>query len=188
MTPAISNRQPTTAITAALQAILSALQVTIGTNAPVAAFSRVELFDSESLLEAFQLLAISEQRICLVVTLDEHFQTTNRAQTLITTRELPVALLVSDRILGDRTTALYGDDTTPGAWGLLELVLPAVMGMLIAPAPPLSGVTSEPVNASVLIVKNQKEKQNLPGRAAVALELHCRGGNLQAALGPQPVL
>ena len=185
MTPAIYNRQPTTAIVAALKTILSALQVTIGNNAPVAAFSRVELFDNASLLEAFQLLSLSEQRVCLVVTLDETFHTENRGQILISTRTLPVTLLISDQILGNRTTALYGDATPPGAFGLMEIVLPAVTGMLLAPP---NGVTSEPVNASVLIVKNQKEKQNLPGRAAVALELHCRGGNLQAALGPQPVL
>ena len=185
MTPATANRQPTTAIVAALKTILTGLQVTIGTNAPVNAFARVELFDSESLTEAMQLLVISDQRLCLIVVLDESFHTENRGQKLIVTRSLPVALIISDRILGNRTTALYGNNTTPGALGLMELVLPAVTGMLLQPP---NGVTAEPVNSSVLVVKNQKDKQNLPGRAAIALELHCRGGNLQAALGPVPVM
>jgi hypothetical protein len=67
----------------------------------------------------------------------------------------------------------------------MEAVLPVVTGMLLAPP---NGVTCEPINNSVIIVKNEKEKQNLPGRAAVALELHCKGGHLQAPLGPIPVL
>ena len=185
MTPATNNRQPTTAILNALVALLENLQVTIGAAAPVPAFERVELFDSESLLEAFQLLTISEKRICLVVVLNEQFKTVNRGQTMISTRELPVALLIGDRQMGNRVAALYGNSTTPGAYGLMELVLPVVTGMLLAPP---NGVTCEPVSCTVLIVKSQKEKQNLPGRAAVALELHCSGGNLQAPLGPIPVL
>ena len=67
-------------------------------------------------------------------------------------------------------------------------VLPHDMLFEFLPNCKPNGVTCEPVNNSVLIVKNEKDKQNLPGRAAVALELHCRGGNLQAPLGPQPVL
>ena len=184
MNAATNNRQPTTAILNQLVTQMQNLQVTIGAAAPVAAFDRVELFDSESLLDAFQLLTISEKRICLVVVLEEHFTTVNRGQTLISTRQLPVALLIGDRQMGSRVEALYGNANTPGAYGLVELALPAVTGMLIAPP---NGVTCEPVSCSVLIVKNQKEKQNLPGRAAVALELHCTGGNLQANLGPTPV-
>ena len=145
----------------------------------------MEVFDNESLGEAFQRLLISEQRVCLVVALDEQFRTENRGQVLISTRMLPVALLISDRMIGDRVAALYGNATTPGAYGLVEAALPVVTGMLLAPP---NGVTSEPAGTTVLIVKNEKEKQNLPGRAAVALELHCHGGNLQAQLGPQPVL
>lgn len=185
MTPATYNRQPVTAIVNQLVTNLAALKITIGNAAPTPAFARVALFDSENLVAAFQQLLISEQRICLVVVLDEQFKTENRGQVLISTRELPVTLLISDRQLGDRVAALYGNAATPGAYGLMELALPVVTGMLLAPP---NGVTSEPIRNSVLIVKNEKDKQNLPGRSAVALELHCRGGNLQAPLGPQPVL
>ncbi len=185
MNAATYNRRPTTDIVSQLVTNLTNLQVTIGNAAPAAAFSRVAIFDSENLVAAFQQLLISEQRICLVVVMDEQFHTVNRGQQLIVTRTLPVTLLISNRQLGDRVAALYGNATSPGAYGLMELVLPAVTGMLLAPP---NGVTCEPVNNSVLIVKNEKDKQNLPGRAAVALELHCCGGNLQAALGPIPVL
>ena len=159
--------------------------VTAGVFLQGPAFQRIEQFDSESLVDAFQLLTLSEKRLCLIVALDEQFARDPRNNVMLITRTLPVTLLISDRVLGDRTTALYGDNTTPGAQGLMELVLPAVTGLIL---PPPWGVTCEPVNSSVLIVKNQKEKQNLPGRAAVALELHCSGGNLQAAIGPVPVL
>jgi hypothetical protein len=182
VTPATYNRQPTTAILAELKARMTALKLADGTTP---AFARVELFDSESLLEAFELLTLSEQRICVIVPLDETFNTENRGQILISTRILPVALLISDRVIGDRTKALFGSAANLGAYALAELALPVVTGRLLDNP---NGVTVEPVNTSVLIIKNQKEKQNLPGRAAVALELQCRGGNLQAPLGPQPIL
>ena len=186
MNAAISNRVPTTTILSQIKTALAALQINIGGN-PATAFARVEQFDNENLGEAFQRLFISEQRICLVVVLDEQFKKENNSQKMIITRTLPVTLLISDRQLGSRLDALYGNATTPGAFALMEAVLPIVTGMLIPPAAPLSGVTCEPVNNTVIVIKDN-EKQNLPGRAAVALELHCLGGNLQANLGPQPVL
>lgn len=182
MTPATNNRQPTTAILAELKARLTALKLADNVTP---AFSRVELFDCESLLEAFTLLTIADKRICVIVPTDETFERRPGDQIMVITRLLPVTLLISDRKLGNRTAALFGDGTDLGAYGLLELALPVVTGRLLENP---NGVTSAPAHASVLIVKNEKEKQNLPGRAAVALELHCRGGSLQAQLGPGPIL
>jgi len=151
------------------------------------AFQRVELFDSESLLEAFQLLVISEQRICLIVPLTEQWKTETSVRKILTRRTVNVALLISDRVLGNRNTALFGDGTaaTPGAHKLAALTLPLVTGQLLVNP---GGVVCTPSHSDVIIVKNQKEKQNLPGRAAVALELECQGGWLEAALAVGPTL
>ena len=156
-------------------------------DAATPAFQRVELFDSESLLEAFQLLTISEQRICLIVPLAEHWQTEVQTRKLLTRRTVNFVLLISDRVLGKRTTALYGDGTTatPGAHKLTAFTLPLVTGQLINNP---NGVVSAPTTADVVIVKNDKEKQNLPGRAAVAQELECKGGWIEAALAVCPTL
>jgi hypothetical protein len=152
-----------------------------------AAFQRVELFDSESLLEAFKILTISEQRICLIVPLTEHWETETMTRKIITRKTVNVALLISDRVLGNRTTALYGDGTnaTPGAHKLVKFTLPLVIGQLLNNP---NGVVSVPTSADVIIVKNEKEKQNLPGRSAVALELECQGGWIEAALAVGPTL
>ena len=146
-----------------------------------AAFQRVEMFDSESLLEAFQMLLISEQRICLIVPLTENWQTEVQTRKLITRRTVNFALIISDRIIGKRSTALYGDGTaaTPGAHKLVAFTLPQVTGQLL---PNPNGVVSTPKLADVMIVKNEKEKQDLPGRAAVMLELECKGGWIEAPL------
>jgi len=102
---------------------------------------------------------------------------------LIVRRRLPVVLLISDRVMGDRKAALWGNNLTPGAMGLAELVLPAVTGQLIAnPA----GVVSEPQNTSVMTLKDT-DKKELPNRIVVAMELQCRGGRLEATLDPAPV-
>ena len=96
-----------------------------------------------------------------------------------------MALIISDRALKSRQVALFGDGSTPGAYALMELVLPVVTGQLFN-AP--KGVISEPAQQEILIVKSKDEKRNLPGRAAIVLTLHCRGGHLQARLDSSPTL
>ena len=50
------------------------------------------------------------------------------------------------------------------------------------------GVVVTPKEVTVLILKNEKEKQNLPGRAAVVLEVDCQGGWMETILGKGPTL
>jgi hypothetical protein len=182
MTPATAHFASITAIANAIKTQLTAIQLP-DKSGPL--FQRVELFDSENLLEAFQLLLISEQRLALIVPLDAHWETESSQRKLLTRRSLPVDILVSDRVLGNRTAALYGDDNNLGAFALAALAVPSVSGQLL---PNPSGVVSYPVNESVLIVKNKADKQNLPGRAAIAIELECKGGWLEAPLGAGPTL
>lgn len=148
------------------------------------AFQRIELFDNENLTLAFKTLLVSEQRICLIVPLTPRWEDKANENPRVTRRVLPVALLISDRVIGDRNAALFGGDKNPGAYALSALALPVVTGQLISnPA----GVVSMPANESIIIIKKE-ERENLPGRAAIALELECRGGWLSALLDVSPTL
>jgi hypothetical protein len=186
---ATSHRRATPEIVAALQAAVTAVTwVPVAGADAAAVFDRVELFDDEDLVEAFRYLTVTEQRVCVIVPLDEQFETAVDKRKLIVRRMLPVALLMSDRVLGDRKQALWGDlaadgsQTTPGAMGLMEMVLPAVTGLLL---PNPKGVVVEPARGEVMAVKDTEK--DLPSRITVSLELHCRGGYLEADLGTGPV-
>lgn len=182
---ATSYRRPTTEIIAEIERRMRALKVSADPGA-AAAFDRVELFDAEDLVEAFRYLLITEQRVCVIVPLTEEFETQIDGLKLVVTRSLPVAVLMSDRVLGSRKAALYGraagDDGTGaelGAYALLELALPELTGLLLANP---NGVMGEPQSDSVLSVRDTEK--NLPNRVCVALELRCRGGRLEGKVGP----
>jgi hypothetical protein len=151
-----------------------------------AAFERIERFDVESMTEAFKLLLVSERRVCLIVVLDEAFEPMAESGKLVITREQPISLLISDRVLGDRVQALWGDPdkvSFPGAFALAELALPAVTGQLLVGNNGKDGAICEPVTLSPLFLQDQ-DRKDLPGRGAVMLELRVTGGTLQARTGP----
>jgi hypothetical protein len=101
---------------------------------------------------------------------------------------LPVALLISDRNLGDRVKALWGDPLDPtvqGAFALEKMARAAVVGQLLD-SDSVRGKTKVISLASHVnsIFLKDEDKQELPGRAAVMLELNCSGGTLTARTGP----
>lgn len=174
----------TAAILNAVKARIAALTLAID-GAP-AAFERVELFDVESLTDAFRLLIISEQRVAVIISLDEQFEQVDDGNKIVVTRMLPVAIVCSDRRLGDRVKALFGDpeDTTvPGAFALAELALPEVTGQIVDGDGTIANVVATPGAKNSIFLKDE-DQQDLPGRAAVMLEIHCRGGSLEARIGP----
>lgn len=183
-----SNRYSQAEIVDALETILRAL--TLADN-ETPAFQEVKRFDVESLTEAFELLLMSEQRVCIVVVLDETFEPElDGDHKLLVKRLLPIALLISDRRLGDRVKALWGeaeDPTVPGAFALAEIALPAVTGRLLENTEAKDGVVVQPFDIQSIFLRDT-DKQDLPGRAAVKLELHCKGGTLEANLGVGPTL
>jgi hypothetical protein len=201
MTPAIDTTYSKAQIAAALMAQLQALPLTKDnpddpstplpildpkTNAPLLAFGRVDLFDVESLTDAFRQLIISERRVCIIVMLTEQLTTEIQEQKILITRKQPVALLISDRRLGDRQKALWGDPadpTIPGAFALEKLTRPAVTGQLLDSANGKQKVICLPTMADSIFLKDE-DKKELPGRAAVMLELECSGGTLTARIGP----
>lgn len=166
---------------------------TAADSSTVPAFQSVKLFDTADLAAAMQELLLSQQRICLVIPDAERFESVlSGAHKLLVKRTLPVALLMSDRVLGDRQQALHGAPAAgdlpavAGAFALQEIALAAVTGRLLAPGGGLGGVLCQPVTATVLTVEDTKKK--LPGRACVELDLDCTGGTLEAATGPGPIL
>lgn len=179
MTAATNNRRSVPEILAALKTQIEGLQWD-----GAAAFGSVKLFDVASLETAFKELLESQQRVCFLVPDDEVFETKLRGRYLMLTRRLPVALLISDRVLGNRQKALYGDGTTtPGSFALAELILAAVTGQLLDnPA----GVVCVPKTSAVLQLENSTTK--LPGRSCVELDLECTGGTLETALSIGPNL
>ena len=181
MNAATGHFSSTAAIVLAIKTQLTAVKLADNTTA---AFQRVEMFDDENLGEAFQTLLMSEQRIAVIVPLTARWETESGQRKLVTRRVQPVAILISDRVLGNRTLALYGGASNPGAFVMCARTVPAVSGQLI---PNPAGVISKPVNESVMTLKKE-DKQNLPGRAVVVLEVDCQGGWLEAALGAGPTL
>lgn len=143
------------------------------------AFGQVKIFDLSDLVEAFKWLLITDQRICVIVPTNIDWHEESSHTKAIVRRSFSVALLISDRVLGDRTAALLGNNNTPGAMGLKDLVLPAVTGQLIANP---SGVTSRPTREYVVHVKDNNKK--LPNRVTMCLEVECRGGRIDAVVQP----
>lgn len=147
------------------------------------AFEQVTKFDVTQLEEAFRLLLVSENRVAVVVPMDETFPTVFEKAELLQKRVFPISIFCSDYAYGDRNAALWGSDTTPGAYALQEAAIPFVVGQLIAnPA----GIVTRMTSSRPVVTMDIKTK--LPGRAAVALELECTGGIVEAAYGPGPNL
>lgn len=150
-----------------------------------AAFERLEIFDEENLVEAMKLLLVGDQRCCFIIPLTARWDNVANENPRTVRRILPVVLLISDVVIGDRNQALFGKGADlAGAYGLSALALPAVTGQLFEnPA----GVIVLPTNESVMIVREEGGGSS-SGRAAVALELECQGGWLRAQLSRVPTL
>lgn len=181
---ATGHRRGVTAVVTEIKTRIAALMFAAGVLpwSGTAVFERVELFDSERLEDAFRYLTIAEKRVCVVVPLVEEFETVINAQQrkILVQRRLPVIVLCSDRLMGDRKGALYGTTgaaATPGAYALADLVLPAVTGQLLANP---GAVVSVPKTLSPITVKDTEK--TLAGRVTVGLELDCTGGWLEARL------
>ena len=182
--PSTNNRRSVTEILSALKSALESAQWTPAGGGPVAAFQKVKLFDLAQLADAFSELLVSEQRVCLLVPDAEKFESALQGNTrLLIKRTLPVALLLSDRVVGDRQQALHGAEASggsvavAGAFPLQEIALAAVTGQLL---PNPKGVVCRPVTATVLDVQDTKRK--MPGRACIELDVECTGGTLDATI------
>lgn len=147
-----------------------------------AAFGLVSRFSVTDLEQAFANLLTAEPRVALVVCTGRDWQVMEEGPKTSMRRTTQVSVVVSDRILGNEQAAWSGEATTPGAWGLADLVPGAICGRLLA-AP--QAVDLLPVGEQDVSIDREVET-NLPGRAAVILEFQAIGGWLHTATAPGP--
>ena len=175
MNPATATFASTAAIAMALQAQLRQVQLP---NAGGAAFQRVELFEMVDIMDAFRRLLISEQQIAIIVAHDATWHRECQQRKLLIRRAQAFSILISDRVIGARTSALYGGSSNEGAFNLSFLVHPYVTGQLLNNP---GGVVCCPAREGAIGFKDP-EKNNLPGRAVVNLEVDCDGGWIETYL------
>lgn len=175
-------------VATAILAALSAAQWTPEGGSAEAAFEAVKRFDSSELIRAFEeILVAQKSRVAFVVmsgeSWEEDFATVSR---LSARRTLDVTILVSDRVLADRSAAIFGNATHPGCDKLKDLVLEKLCGRLIANP---NACDVRPQSAEILFVERLEDTgKSLPGRAAYLIELEVQGGSLSATLGNGPAL
>lgn len=160
------------AISTAIVDALRASQWNDGT-----AFEVVERFDSTEIERAFsQILVAHRSRVAFVVLYGESWESPNPGLLRQSLRSTRVALLISDRVLGDRSAAIFGGPSNPGCLALKDVAIAAVCGPLISnPA----GCDVQPVSVDLMFVERVEESSTkLPGRAACLVELVVSGGSL----------
>lgn len=158
---------------------LAALKLANGDKA----FEVVERFAETNIVEALQKLVLNRSRGAFVV-FDRHAWEAERNGTQARYRRTTaIAVLFTDRVVGDYDEALYGNDKTPGAILLSELAVPALSGLLL---PNPAGVELVPTSEDPAIVEIDQKK--LPGRAVVSASFEARGGWMSRPLGISPVV
>lgn len=163
---------------------------------PEPAFQVIRIFDSDNLAAAFRELLLSQQRICIVIPVNVDFVPESEGELQLYRRELSVGLVISDRVIGNRIAALFGDPgseqgrrSNPGAYPLAELLAPAVIGELIENPGGLQVALQDLKQLTVNPDSKDEKLKNLPGRAAVVLQIVCRGGTIEARqASPGPIV
>jgi hypothetical protein len=167
------NIRPIAEVLAEIERRLKALMWTApNTTVPVKAFERVEKFISIDLEDALSKTVANQQRLAYIVCHDLEWEKTGPSAEAETRRTISISVLIADKVIGDRIAAALGNDATPGAWGLHDLVAPVLIGRLLQNP---GGVNVQPVRAFLLGVDKKKEAA-VSSRIAVVLELDCIGG------------
>ena len=177
--PAARNvLRPTREIVDEMLTRLGALEFATGGRA----FQTVRRFSETNIVEALKKLVVNQSRAAFVV-FDQHsWESSREGQQARYRRTTRIAVLFTDKVLGDYDEALYGNDRTPGAIGLSELAVPALCGLLL---PNPAGVELVPTSEDPAIVEIDQKK--LPGRAVVSAQFEARGGWMSRPLGLGPV-
>lgn len=149
------------------------------------AFEVVERFDSTDVARAFSSILVAHRaRVAFVVLSGETWEPTAPGNLRHAVRTTRVSLLVSDRVLGDRRTAIFGGGANPGCLALKDVAIAAVCGPLL---PNPSGCDVQPSSSDLLFVDQVEESSpKLPGRAACLVELVVAGGNISFSRSKGP--
>lgn len=146
-------------------------------------FEVVKPFAETNIVVALQKLVVNQSRAAFVVFDTNEWHAERDGQSSKYRRVTRIVVLFTDRVLGDYDVALYGNEKTPGAIGLSELGLPAIVGLLL---PNPAGVELVPMSEDPAIVEIDQKK--LPGRAVVSASFEARGGWMSRPLGIGPVV
>ncbi len=161
---------PTLQILNAIKGRLEEVQWTPPGGSPESAFGEVRLFDSTELVEAFAQLILSKSRVALVIYTGGRWSPMGAMGSVGVRRIADVTVVCSDRVLGNKTEALFGSQSNPGAIALMELAAVALNARLISDPP----CDSRPTGDDMLSLKDARTTQ--PGRFAALLELEITGG------------
>lgn len=159
-----------TTIVAALEAVLRTATWTPEGGTPELAFGEVERFQTLDIEAACRELAVVRQRACLVVATDENWESQAQDKKYGFAPQCKVqrqiSLLITDRAMGDRQAALYGDATHAGGYPLSEIALHTVCGPMTVGG---IAVFVAPVRRTPFAVA----VDDRPGRVCVQVELEC---------------
>lgn len=154
-------------ISAAIVAGLKSAQWADAPGEAAEAFNEVEAYDSLDLPRALSELVVAKGRVALVVTGDERWETQirdNPEMAPVMRRRTTVTVLVSDRVIGNRVAAIWGDETHPGCRLLADIAVGCTVGPLFAEAPLAEALVTSVARADV------SERETTPGRTAMAVE------------------
>ncbi len=182
MEPAVMHRRDPLEVLQALQAALAAVPLPPG-HGQGPLFEAVRLYDLTQMDRALTELLLYQERVACVVPGDESFRAEYRGRLVLLRRDWPVSVLISDRRIGDRTAALWGDGQTIGVVRMVECTLPYVTGQLLRnPA----GVRCVPVRWGLMTLSAPEQPE--PGRAVALLDLSLTGGRIEAQLDQAPIM
>ncbi len=184
--PATLQLRTTSEVVAAIEAALQAAQWTPPGGSAQSAFETVRRFDSTELVRAFEeILVAQKSRVAFVVAGGERWDDdSSTVSRLRARRRFDVSVLVSDRVLGNRSESIYGNATHPGAASLKDLALVQVTGRLLGAPSPCHAIPGE---ADLLFVERLEDSgKTLPGRVAYLIDFTVVGGYLTAELGNGP--
>jgi hypothetical protein len=173
----------TKAILDALIAKLAAVR--LDDQGDALAFERVELFDLSDYQDAMRRLALSEQRLALVIWSGDGYENERQLTVLQTRRTLSVDIFVSVRRLDDPVAAMTGDDTEPGTLALRDKVIAAVYGVILEGDDDQEAIYAVPQSVERGILNADDKKEN-PGRQILILNLQLAGEYLETAVGSNP--
>jgi len=126
-------------------------------------------------------LFVAGDRACFIVHDQERFVSERIARELRVRQERDVSLLIVDRAIANRQTALFGDGVNVvGVLNIKDAILNSVVGLL------QPGIFCKPVHGEQLVLE-KKVRDELQGRVAFTLDLCLVGGNVIVDLGPQPI-
>lgn len=170
----------TSEILAAIITGLTALRWTPDGGPEEALLQEVRRYDANDLQRAFSELLVIQQRVALVIYTGERWNTLPHHDEIgpVAQRTLQISILLSDAVIGDRQSAVFGSPSTPGCIPMHELAIRHLAGPLFP-----SGERVWLAPTTVTLADIERDDRPAAGRTASILECDCAEETL-ALLSP----